>query len=201
MHVLLLVVRKGSVRNGGAHHFLGDERFLLGTGQVTGKGQRVQRASGIATRKREDGLAGIIGKLEGTGKTLIRAERAVQDAGKRIIGEPVQLDHARAGDKRGVHLEERVLGRGAYEHDHAVFHRMEQSILLRPIEAVDLVDEQDGTDTQRHQALVGFGNFPAKIGNGSADRGNLDEVRMRRFGNDVRNRGFASAGGSIQDDR
>jgi hypothetical protein len=43
----------------------------------------------------------------------------------------------------GVHLEERVLGRGADERDEPVFDAGQQRVLLRLVEAVDLVEEQD----------------------------------------------------------
>ncbi len=51
--------------------------------------------------------------------------------------------HLRPGQKRGVQLEGGVLGGGADEQDGAVFHMRQEPVLLRLVEAVDLVDEQE----------------------------------------------------------
>jgi hypothetical protein len=44
--------------------------------------------------------------------------------------------------KRGVELEGRVLGRRPHQHHGAVFHHGQETVLLGPVEAMDLVDEQ-----------------------------------------------------------
>ena len=49
---------------------------------------------------------------------------------------------AQAREQRAVQLERRVLGRGAHEHDVAGLDERQERVLLRAVEAVDLVHEE-----------------------------------------------------------
>ena len=113
----------------------------------------------------------------------------------------MQLHHARAADQRRVNLEEGVLRCGSHQHQHAILHGVQQRVLLAAVEAVDLVDEQDGAQTERRQALVGGIDFAAQIRNRAADGRHLHERSLRRLGDDVRERGLARARRAEQDDR
>ena len=61
-----------------------------------------------------------------------------------LLGERAQGHHPAAREERGVHLEGGVLGGGADERHRALLHVRQERVLLRLVEAVDLVDEQDG---------------------------------------------------------
>ena len=61
-----------------------------------------------------------------------------------VVAERLQHEHARAREQRRVHLERRVLGRRADQRDRAVLDVRQHRVLLRFVEAVDLVDEQHG---------------------------------------------------------
>ena len=56
--------------------------------------------------------------------------------------ERMEHQHARARQQRGVELERRIFGGGADQHHGAVFHHRQKRILLRAVEAMHLVDEQ-----------------------------------------------------------
>ena len=86
---------------------------------------------------------------------------AAQQLGDVLVSQRLQLDHAAARDERRVDLEVGVLGGGADEHHDAVFDGVEQRVLLRAREAVDLVDEQDGAYPTRHEAALGGVNLAA----------------------------------------
>ena len=58
--------------------------------------------------------------------------------------ERLQHEHAGAREQRAVDLEAGVLGGGADEGDGAVLGRRQEAVLLRLVEPVDLVDEEDG---------------------------------------------------------
>ena len=61
-----------------------------------------------------------------------------------LLGEWLQLKDLRAGDERGIDEEERVVRSRADEPDHAALHIRQQHVLLGFVEAVNLVNEQDG---------------------------------------------------------
>ena len=107
----------------------------------------------------------------------------------------MKLDYAGAADERGVHLEERVLRGSSHQHEHAVFDRMEQRVLLTAVEAVDLVDEQDGSKALHRQALFRGADLAAQVGHGAADGGDFHKGGFRVLGDDVRERGLPRARG------
>ena len=66
--------------------------------------------------------------------------------------ERLEPDHRAAREERRVDLEVRVLGRRADERDEPVLDRGQQRVLLRLVEAVDLVDEEDRPQAVRRRA-------------------------------------------------
>ena len=61
-----------------------------------------------------------------------------------VVGELVEHEDARAGEQRRVDFERRILGGRADQRDRAVLDVRQHRVLLRFVEAMDLVDEQDG---------------------------------------------------------
>ena len=57
----------------------------------------------------------------------------------------------------------------------AVFHRMQQRVLLAAVEAVDLVDEQDGAQAPHDETLLRRVDFPAQVGHRAPDGRHLHE--------------------------
>ena len=68
---------------------------------------------------------------------------------ERLMVEPAQDQHLAARQQRGVDLEARVLGRRADQRDGAVLDIGQEAVLLRAVEAVDLVHEQQGLLARR----------------------------------------------------
>ena len=60
------------------------------------------------------------------------------------FGERLQGVDAAAGEQRGVEFEGGVLGGGADQADGAALDVGQEGVLLRLVEAMDLVDEEDG---------------------------------------------------------
>ena len=83
--------------------------------------------------------------LERAEAALGVGQRAPQDR-HDLLGASSGCEHVdlRAREQRGVHLERRVLRRGADEDDRAGLDVRQERVLLGLVEAVDLVDEQDG---------------------------------------------------------
>ena len=78
---------------------------------------------------------------------------------------------------------------------------MEQRVLLTAVEAVDLVDEQDGSKALHRQALFRGANLAAQVGHGAADGGHFHKGCPRVLGDDMRKRGFPRARRPEEDDR
>jgi len=71
-------------------------------------------------------------------------ERAVDQVAHVIVGQRSELKDARSANQRADDLEVGVLRRRADQDDRAVFDVRQQRVLLRLVEAVNLVDQQDG---------------------------------------------------------
>ena len=152
----------------------------------------------ITGKKKEHGC--LIRKRIGIAETAIVHERCAEDLADVIVGKAVQLDQARTGEQRRIHLEERILRRCTDEHHDAILHRMEQRVLLGAIEAVDLVDEQDGAQAAMDQTLVGFRDDLAQIRHRAADGRDFHERCVCGVRNHASERGLAGTCGPIEDD-
>ena len=105
------------------------------------------------------------------------ASRASSELVERLVVETVEAQHGGARQHGGVELEGRVLGRRADERDRAVLHVGEEAVLLRAVEAVDLVDEKQRAAAllaPRLGAVEGF----AQILDAGEDRRELLELEL-----------------------
>ena len=102
--------------------------------------------------------------------------------------------HPRAGQEWRYHLEGRVLGRSADERDSAVLDVGEKRVLLRLVEAVYLVDEEDCTGIVELAPVACLGDYLAKLGHSRGHRAELDELALRGSRDYARQRRLAGAG-------
>jgi hypothetical protein len=75
-----------------------------------------------------------------------------------VVGELLEAPDAHPRQERRVHLEVRVLGRRADQRDRAVLDVRQQRVLLGLVEAVDLVEEQDGPLPVQREAVLRLGD-------------------------------------------
>jgi hypothetical protein len=114
--------------------------------------------------------------------------------------QPVQRQHLGARQHGADELEGGVFGGGADERDGAVFHVGQEAVLLGPVEAVDLVDEQAGAPAllapgaRRLEGLL-------EVGDAGKDRRHLLEIEPGMAGEQPGDRGLAGAGRAPQHDR
>jgi hypothetical protein len=95
-------------------------------------------------RRRERGervLVRLIPSSPSPASSSASGAAAARDRGRPR--ERLEAEHARAREQRRVHRERRVLRRRADERDRAVLDVRQERVLLRLVEAVDLVDEED----------------------------------------------------------
>jgi len=113
----------------------------------------------------------------------------------QIIGRE-RLQHIDRGtrEQRRVHLERGVLGGRAGEGEQAAFHVRQKRVLLRLVEAVHLIDENDGA--LRREAvprLLGQLDRLANVLHAAQHRADGDELRVERLRHEPRDRRLARA--------
>ena len=77
---------------------------------------------------------------------------------------------------------------------------MEQRILLRSVEAVNLVHEEDGAAARLQKPTLGRLSLAPQVLDRARDGRDLDKLRMRGVGDDARQRRLSGAGGAVQND-
>jgi hypothetical protein len=79
-------------------------------------------------------------------------QRALEDRHHRGQRQRLEDVHLRSRQQRRVHFERRVLGRRADQDDVARLDARQEGVLLRLVEAMDLVDEEDRPAPERRRA-------------------------------------------------
>ena len=93
------------------------------------------------------------------------------------VRQRLQHEHLRPRQQRRVDLERRVLGGRADEDDVAGLDARQKRVLLRLVEAVNLVDEHDGAAARRAAPRFGGGHDLADLLDAGEHRAERDEVR------------------------
>ena len=101
------------------------------------------RASPLAWRRSPCRASGSTSTASRRGRDRASAQRTFEDRDDLLACQPAQHEHLRTRQQRGVDLERRVLGRRADQHDVAGLDARKEGILLRLVEPVNLVDEDD----------------------------------------------------------
>src|SRR5262249_25679463 len=83
-------------------------------------------------------------------------KRAFQYRNNLIGREHLQNEDLRPREQRGVHLERGVLGGGADQNDRAAFDVVQKCVLLRLVETMNLINENDRAFAQASTILVSF---------------------------------------------
>ncbi len=105
--------------------------------------EQVESAAGVAVGRPRDELERRWLGGDCTVRRRLPVERALEHDADILGRERAQDVDARAGQERAVDLEGRVLGRRTDEAERAVFDEGQERVLLRLVEAVDLVEKQD----------------------------------------------------------
>ncbi len=114
------------------------------------------------------------------------------------LGEWLQHVNAAPGKQGAVDFKRRVLRRCPDEPERAAFHVGQKGVLLRTVETVDFIDEEDGARAHAGGALR-IHHHLLDLLDAAGDGGKLDEVGMRGGGNDFGQRGLAGTGRPPED--
>src|SRR5262249_11519540 len=165
--------------------------------------QQVQRHAGVAVRVQRDGLDRVLvdGDLLVAEPAIAVGQGAPQNGRDFVDLEAAQHEHLGSRQQRRGHLEGRVLRRRADEDDVAGFDARQERVLLRFVEAMDLVDEDNRPPAGGLAHPLGFGHDLADFLDARQHGAERDEARLRHIRDDAREGGLAGAWRSPQDDR
>ena len=105
----------------------------------------------------------------------------------------LQHEHAHARQQRAVDLERRILRRRADQRDRARFDVRQKRVLLRLVEAMDLVGEQNRSASEP-PAPLRFGDDLAHARHAFGHRGERNELAIGVLRDHARDRRLAGAG-------
>ncbi len=114
--------------------------------------------------------------------------------------ERLEDEHLRAGQKSRIDLEGRILSCCANEHDIARLDTREERVLLRFVEAVDLVYEQNRPTAGRAALALRRGHDFADVLDAREHRAELHEMRACHSRDDAGQRGLARPRRAPEDD-
>ena len=116
--------------------------------------ERAERTARVAVRGRDQEVAGLGSEREPerAEAALAIGERPLEDLPQLRFAERMEHDHARARQQRRDDLEGGILGRRAEQHHGAALDVRQERILLRLVEAMDLVDEEHGLSAVQREA-------------------------------------------------
>ena len=123
-----------------------------------------------------------------------------EEARDVIRRQTLQDKDAAARQESAVDLERGVLRRRSDQDDAPLLHKWEKRILLRLVEAMDLINKNDDT-LPIDAAAIRLLHDRADILNPARHRREVDEFRLRPRGNDAGKRRLANAGWSPEDHR
>ncbi len=110
------------------------------------------------------------------------------DARQIVVGQRLHLEDAAAADQSFVDLEIRILGRRADERHRTILDVRKQRVLLRFVEAVHLVDEQNRPLSVQPEPIVGTVDGSADVFDAREDGVEREEVFGRTPGDDASER-------------
>ncbi len=188
---LIVLIAGPVVQQGPLLQRLFDRRLIdvpdalgIGWGGCRRQLQGVQRHAGIAVghgdevfhcvRRRRDVLGAQSPLRVGQGS-------AHQPFYRRIV-QRFQPEDPTARQQSGVDGEARILGGRADEREEAAFHDGQHGILLRLIEAVNLVHEQDRAPVAGGASRARSISRPPQLGHAGGDGADPDELRLRHPG-------------------
>jgi hypothetical protein len=140
-------------------------------------------------------------ELQSAESALLVDERALQEELDLLDAQRAQHEDARPREQRPVDLEARVLGRGADQHHRAVLDRGQQAVLLRLVEAMDLVHEEDRPARRELLAFARLAEDLAQPRHALADRAEGHELARSRGRDEARQRRLARTGRPPEHDR
>ena len=180
-----------------------DDALRARLGGERGDFQRVEGFAGVAVRDlREVSQRDFSGLNFQEAQAAFRVrQRALQQAKQVRFRERSQFKDLRARDERRVDEEKWIVrGRADEPHD-AALDIGQQHVLLRFVEAMDFVNEQDGRRADVFEAVGGGGEHAAHVGHVGFHAAEPLELALGLPRDDLCERGFARARRPVKNQR
>src|SRR5690242_15672447 len=157
----------------------------------------VVRGAGVAIRERSDAEEKVVARGDALfAKTvLFIGEGAAEKFDDLRSGQRFEDVDLGAREQRRDHFEGRIFRGSADENDMTGFDVGKEGVLLRFVEAVDFVDEDDGA-MPAARFEFGGGHDVLDFLDAGQDRAEGDKIGFGEAGNQTGERGFAAAGGA-----
>jgi len=149
----------------------------------------VEQRPAVSLREVEEEGAGLRGQRQ----RLVMLFVALRDLAESLLGERLEGDDPHAGEKRVVEGEGGVFGGRADQGDRPVLDEGEEGVLLRFVEAVDLVDKEDRARLQQRELFLLF-DHSFQVGDAVEHGAKGDQIGIERFRIEARQRGLAASG-------
>ena len=130
-----------------------------------------------------------------------RRERASEQFAQFVFGQRGEHIDRGARQQGRIHLEARVLGGGPHEDEQTAFHMRQQRVLLAFVEAMDLVDEQQGLAPALRTREFGLRHRLADVLHAREHGRQSDVGAAESVGHQARERGLAHTGRPPEDHR
>ena len=171
-------------------------------GEGGGHFERGEHVAGVAVGAGHEVGGGVVvdGEVVVTEASRV-LEGPVDELAERVGPELLEAEQARARQERSGEREEGVLGGGADQHEEAFLDVRKEGVLLGAVEAVDLVEEEDGALAVLPEPAAGPRRDVADVLDAGADRRERLEGLAGRAGDEAGDGGLAGPGWAPQHDR
>ena len=156
-----------------------------------------QAGAAIAIRHMHQRLARL--RIQRQGRLFQHFGAAQQAIDRRII-QRLEGHHARAGQQRRIEREGRVFRGRPHQRDGAILHHRQKTVLLRAVEPVDLIHEQQRS-LPGHAPRTRAIEHLFQIGHAGKNRADLLEMQRRLPRQQPRHGGLSRAGWPPEDHR
>src|SRR5215469_2339121 len=180
----------------------GPRGVFLETRTLGSEFEGVVGGAGVAVGERGDAKEDVFGDFDRfvAEAAVLVSEGAAEQVDDLRRGERFEDVHLGAGEKRGDDFKGGIFGGRTNESDMAGFDVRKKGILLGFVEAMDLVDEDDGA-VAGARLVFGGGHDVLDFLDASKDRTERDEICVRDASDEARERSFATAGRSPEEHR
>jgi len=157
--------------------------------------ERRQRAPRVAAAEHANPRLriGFDGEFAHAESAFSVRQRAIDHRADRFLRQRLQRDHAAPRQQRGVDRERRILSRRADQHEQSVFDVRQERVLLRLVEAMNLVDEHERALPSSRPARLGGRDRVANLRNARQHCRERLEREARVLRDQLRERRLAGA--------
>ena len=200
MHLPAFVVDSNILLEAVSDGFVADDDLRLGELRVDHDFQDAQEFAPVAAAVAEEGVRLFDANLAVL-QSLVGLQRPVQQDLQVGDFQGLEDKDLAAGEQGGDDLEGRVLRRRADQHDGAALDGAEQGVLLRLVEAVDLIDEEDRRRRTGEEGIAaGLVDHFAHLFHPGTDGAEGEELAVQGLGDDAGEGGLSDPGRAPEDE-